>query len=414
MKPPEAANEAWPRWFLPAVGGTLLASVLIFAVRVAMHWGDGTPTTEVANQTIDPPTIPPATNDVPADEIPATVTAKSSPPVENKMSGKPSATNPPEPPQPAPIVVQFAPAADQAALSNSSAAPDAAPPVATLPNDKTPPPNPLPAIDLPARTEAPAKLELPAADARPANLRTLQRVPPQLVNVNARLSDEVSGFESRGLPLVDFVALVSRLSTIPITIDADALAALGQSPIVPVQMHQEKNDVADLLDAALGPLRLGYQVRDGQLIVGAAPAEKLRQVKYAVPDLVGDDAQALQRLATVIQRMVAPASWQSSGGQGTMNAKGGALVVEQSEPAHGEILTFCEKLRIARGLPQKSRFNPAQFGSPRAAIVPKRSCSAPSLRTFTRPRRCRRWSSGLADRPARRSWWITRPWLVRK
>ena len=44
-----------------------------------------------------------------------------------------------------------------------------------------------------------------------------------------------------------------------------------------------------------------------------------------------------------------------------MNAKGGALVVEQDEPSHGEILTFCEKLRIARGLPQKSRLDPARF-----------------------------------------------------
>ena len=179
--------------------------------------------------------------------------------------------------------------------------------------------------------------------------------------MNARLSDAVSGFESRNLPLVDFLALVSRLSTIPITIDADALAALGQSANVPVPVHLEKTNVADLLDAALEPLRLGYEVRDGQLIVGYPPAEKLRQVKYAVPDLVGDDAQALQQLATVVQRMIAPASWQSSGGRGTMNAKSGALVIAQSEPAHGEILTFCEKLRIARGLPLKSHFDPARF-----------------------------------------------------
>ena len=214
------------------------------------------------------------------------------------------------------------------------------------PNETVPPPNPTPAIDLSAVAKTPEKSDPPAADAAAAvNLRTLQRVQPRIVNVNARLSDAVTGFESHGLPLADFLALVSRLSSISITIDADALAALGQSPLVPVQVRLDKTNVADLLDAALEPLRLGYEVRDGQLIVGYPSPEKLRQVKYAVPDLVGDDAQAFQQLATVVERMIAPTSWQSCGGRGTMNAKSGALVIAQSEPAHGEILTFCEKLR---------------------------------------------------------------------
>jgi hypothetical protein len=355
---PPAAKDAWPKWFVPAVAGTLLASVMIFAVRAVLHWSNSKPTTDVATNLHEPSGA--LFVDKSTAETPSAEPTKTESPADNELVGKPATVAQPEPQvQREPTVAQYAPIADQTASSNPITA--LIPPPVAVPNEKTPPLNPAPAIDLSAVAKTPEKSETPPVDAPAANLRTLQRVQPRTVNVNARLSDSVPGFESRNLPLVDLLALVSRLSTIPITIDADALAALGQSPSVPVPVHLEKTNVGDLLDAALEPLRLSYQVRDGQLIVGYPLAEKLRQVKYAVPDLVGDDAQALQQLASVVQRMVAPASWQSVGGQGTINTKNGALVVEQSEPAHGEILSFCEKLRIARGLPQKSHFDPARF-----------------------------------------------------
>jgi hypothetical protein len=350
------AQDAWPKWFMPAVAGTLLASVLIFAVRAVLHWSDGKPAT---NQIEQPSAV--AIDKAKAETLPAEP-AKTDPPAENEAGSKSVVANQPEaPPQHDVPIVQPAAVPDQAVASNPSAAPIPSAPAAA-PGEKLPPPNPAPAIDMSAVAKVPEKTEPPAADAAAAaNLRTLQRVQPRIVNVNARLSDAVTGFESHGMPLADFLALVSRMSSISITIDADALAALGQSPLAPVQVRLDKTNVADLLDTALEPLRLGYEVRDGQLIVGYPPPEKLRQVKYAVPDLVGDDAQALQQLATVVERMIAPASWQSSGGRGMMNAKSGALVIAQSEPAHGEILTFCEKLRAARGLPLKSHFDPARF-----------------------------------------------------
>ncbi|HMC09764.1 MAG TPA: hypothetical protein VKH44_00680, partial [Pirellulaceae bacterium] len=352
----------WPKWFLPAVGGTLLASVLIFAIRAVMHRDDAKPAPEVAvNQPINPPNSEsPATSETPATESQTIEAGRTNSPAENGLAGNSVEANRSEPTTtPAPTVAQYAPSADQTAPANPRvAAPPSAP--ATVSDDKGPP-VPMPAIDAPNLANTAEKSNPPAVDAPAANVRTLQRVAPHLVNVNARLSDSLPGFDAHNLPLIDFLALVSRLSTIPITIDADALAAMGQSPNVPVQVHLEKTNVADLLESALEPLRLGYQVREGQVIVGSPPTEKLRQVKYAVGDLIGDDPQALQQLAKLVQRMIVPGSWQSSGGRATMNAKGGALVVEQDEPANGEILTFCEKLRIARGLPQKSRLDPARF-----------------------------------------------------
>jgi hypothetical protein len=111
-------------------------------------------------------------------------------------------------------------------------------------------------------------------------------------------------------------------------------------------------------------LRLGYQIRDGQLIVGYPPQQKMRQVRYAVTDIVGNDDAALLDLAALIRRMIAPASWltaQGGSGHAAMLAGKGALLVEQTEPAHAQILAFCERLRVARGLPLKSRYDPSRF-----------------------------------------------------
>ena len=265
------------------------------------------------------------------------------------------------------------------------------------------------AIDAPNLANPAEKTNPPAVDVPAANVRTLQRVAPHVVNVNARLSDSLPGFDAHNLPLVDFLALVSRLSTIPITIDADALAAMGQSPNVPVQVHLEKTNVADLLESALEPLRLGYQVREGQVIVGSPPAEKLRQVKYAVGDLIGDDPQALQQLAKLVQRMIAPGSWQSSGGRATMNAKG--------ESARG---------RARRAVPRRNsyvlrktahRSRPAAKEPPRSGAVcadfakPARTnavAAASDRELLHVPCPFPRWRSGWAARPGPRCWWITR------
>src|SRR5262249_43431574 len=69
---------------------------------------------------------------------------------------------------------------------------------------------------------------------------------------------------------------------------------------------------------------------------------------------------ALGDLARLVRQMVAPDSWQA-GGKAAMIAGNGELLVMQAEPAHAQILLLCQKLRVARGLPLKGKFDPAQF-----------------------------------------------------
>ncbi len=156
----------------------------------------------------------------------------------------------------------------------------------------------------------------PTAPAAALPTKTLQRVAPRPVNVDAHLADTLSGIEVRQMPLWAYFDLVSELSSIPITLDAEAVTELGQSASVPVRVKLGETTVAGALDAVLEPLHLGYQVHDGQLVVGYSPQENMRQVRYAVGDLTDSDDQALAELAALVRRMVAPESWQQAGGKG--------------------------------------------------------------------------------------------------
>src|SRR5262249_49083246 len=141
---------------------------------------------------------------------------------------------------------------------------------------------------------------------------------------------------------------------------AQALSNLGISPATSIDLHLENTTVNGILEAALNPLRLSWRSEDGQLVVGYPPQENLRQVRYAIGDLAGDP-QAVAGLAALMRQMVAPQSWREAGGKASLVAGSDALVVEQSQPVHFELLSFCEKLRVARGKPIRSRYDPARF-----------------------------------------------------
>ena len=133
------------------------------------------------------------------------------------------------------------------------------------------------------------------------------------------------------MPLWAYLDLVSEMSSIPITLDAEAVIDLGQSAAAPVRVKLDETHFGRRLEAALEPLHLGYQVRDGQLIVGYPPQENMRQVRYALGDLTEGRINALAEMAALVRRMVAPDSWQQAGGKGDHGARGRNLG-DRAEP----------------------------------------------------------------------------------
>jgi hypothetical protein len=398
-----AAVHGWPRWFWPSVAAAIVLGVLVFSLRL-MFWGGASAepvqinavAPNTSDQTSAESIAVPTTNFAPAADAPAnqhptplaapttvasgesssgsdspamtnstpTVAEQSKGAEEPTNAGNPSngiAADTPTVQTPAaadvsPGETKSVPAtssANQSADSNSSENSSLAAPQLPIPSTD----------DSSTKSKAAdvAASDLPPSGEHQPAPRTLKRVPARTVNMNARLADSVPEIDVQGQPLVDFLELISAMSTVPITLDVDAILDLGQSAASPIQLHLADASVADVLQTALEPLRLGYQLRDGQLIVGYPPQERLRQVRYNIADLVGDDSAALGELGAVVRRMVAPASWQQVGGKATMVAGKGVLLVEQMEPAHAQILNFCEKLRVARGLPLKSRYDPSRF-----------------------------------------------------
>ncbi len=131
----------------------------------------------------------------------------------------------------------------------------------------------------------------------------------------------------------------------------------------PVSLQLRSTTLGKALQAAVAQKGLAMAAENGQVLV-RAPAEyreTLRRVRYTVSDLTGEDKAAVAELAALVRKLVAPESWQGNNGRGAIEPDGGALVVVQSGDVHQQVLVFCEKLRLARHKPLRSRNDPQRF-----------------------------------------------------
>ncbi len=187
--------------------------------------------------------------------------------------------------------------------------------------------------------------------------------PPQPVDVRQRLADSMPSIDVRHMPLVEFLRLISQFSTIPIALQPESLSMAGLAATEPVSASHHNATVQNILDSALQPKRLAYEIVDGYLIVGSHYAidRRLRRMEHSASDLVGGDPQRLVALVDDLHRLVAPTSWQRQGGMGTLAAESDKLIVVQTADVHYQLYTFCEKLRMARGLPSRRRAGQEHF-----------------------------------------------------
>lgn len=199
----------------------------------------------------------------------------------------------------------------------------------------------------------------PAAEARPV----APRPPPRTVDVPKRLADPLMLVQTSGTPLVEFLQLFSDLSTIPITLQPDALPLVRLTPLSPVSIDSSATTVGGALTAALRPLGLEAVAVGDQLIVRVIEPEKLRTIEYPTKDLADDEAGRIA-LAQLLQAVVEPSSWGDEEGQGSIAlvANQDVLRIRQRQAVHAVLVIGCEKLRVARGKPPaSSRYDPALF-----------------------------------------------------
>ncbi len=176
------------------------------------------------------------------------------------------------------------------------------------------------------------------------------------VDVFARLEDSVAGMKfDAGLD--DFLLLVSQISTIPITIRPDALRDSRISLDSKITLDGGEATIGGILEQALHPLKLGFRVNNGNVIV-----ERLRQIegewqlaRHEIGDLL-DGEFTPDGITDVIRQMVAPDSWDDASSGAQLMVRETSLVMNQTESAHYEALYVLGKLRITRGLTQHGIF----------------------------------------------------------
>jgi hypothetical protein len=206
-----------------------------------------------------------------------------------------------------------------------------------------------------------ADIPPPADDAAPAR-PPAPRPPPRDIDIAKRLADPLPAIETTGTPLADFLQVISDLSTIPITLEPDALPIVNASAATPVVVNASNTTTGGALAAALRPLNLEAVENDGQLLVRASEPSPMRTQPFPAKDLA-EGEESLQSLADTLKALVEPASWGDAAEQPSMNidAKKGAIAIRHSRAVHAQLLLACEKLRTARGLKPLSRIDPAHF-----------------------------------------------------
>lgn len=231
-------------------------------------------------------------------------------------------------------------------------------------------PRPRPAAEPQAEKPSPPPIDLPSDDALPetaepdvpVEIRTqiVRRGPdgPSLADLpmaEEQLAQKFPAIEIDRMPLFEFLNLVSQWGNVPISLGPEQLQMAAISARMPVSVRREQASLGEVLRDALKPLRLDYRAAGPCVVLFRPDAEKRRRIDYPIADLVSA-ATSAEQLAKWTRQLVAPETWHSSGGDGTLQVDGDVLRVEQSQRVQYQVLCFLERLRLARKLKPRSSY----------------------------------------------------------
>jgi len=187
------------------------------------------------------------------------------------------------------------------------------------------------------------------------------RLPADLPDIPTRLAERLPAVQLERVPLLRAVEVLCSVSTLPISIDTDALAELDVGLDDAVSVDLQNTTVAEMLAKIAESRGLACVVEKTQVLLTSPEAHRQQLVSrnYAVDDLAGDKAET-ETLGLLVQKLVVPESWQIAGGRGKLEAPARSLAITQTESIHHRITVFLEKLRVARGLPLRSSLDREQ------------------------------------------------------
>jgi len=179
--------------------------------------------------------------------------------------------------------------------------------------------------------------------------------------IRRRLAERV-GFQFRKAPLTDVVHWLRRQG-IPTLLDSKAITDAGANEATPITLDQREMRLDRELKWLLGEADLGSYVDHGALVITSNEQLKnhLVTVVYPVGDLIYETAgdgpfpapdtePDFEPLIDLITSTVAPTSWDSAGGPGSISESrsANAIVFSQTEENHELVARLLEKLRAAK------------------------------------------------------------------
>ena len=195
------------------------------------------------------------------------------------------------------------------------------------------------------------------------SVSSVQAAPPKKVSdeaesVTVRLKRPIRA-QFENTPLRKALAELAKSGGVAISIDKGAFseeAKIQDSPITLSLTEEVRLEIA--LQLTLHPLRLGYVVRDGAVVVTtqAQLDKEISSRKYVVPDLAPSPAE-LKALIDTIRRETAPGTWDGPKGKGTIrpSADNRAIVVVQTRSAHEEIADLIHSKRRRQEMERKEK-----------------------------------------------------------
>ncbi|TWT48271.1 hypothetical protein Pla111_00320 [Botrimarina hoheduenensis] len=165
-------------------------------------------------------------------------------------------------------------------------------------------------------------------------------------------------------PLSAAIDFFSALSGTPISLTPAALRRAGIDPRTTISFVGLNASISEVLSEGLASRRLMLRTEGAQAIIERLGASEQRRVTHRLEDLAGDGVEDLEQLL----RRFGPPSVASA----TIESNG-LLTIEARQAEQYDLLVFCERLRVARGLPPQTRY-------PRSRLV-----SEPALKLLDKP-----------------------------
>ena len=196
-------------------------------------------------------------------------------------------------------------------------------------------------------------------DADPLDIPPEPQLSIPSIDVESHLAIPISNINFASVSLRDFLAFISNLSNLPITVSPELLTYTGVELETLFSLQHENATVGIVLSDGLARLKLGYIINDTGVEIIQPPSRShgLHRRRYPMADLRTAKGSSLDQLAVSFQQLVAPQSWETSGGLAKCLVLSNQWVVDQTSENQFQLLVLCEKLRRARGLQPRSQMN---------------------------------------------------------